>query len=237
MVESRDISVLFCLILLCTSSLPCRCEDKRSTNEGSGTKVKPASRPIETIGNASLKTAVLRQTPETELRIDDIRSVTLIKGELLVSAFEPTTVQAERYSLIVPKGTIALISNRSRVVKVHNLYEEQRSSLNLRISKKLMPIGSGEEMIVAPDNASMQKAIVYDQVCRRDVCLFDLSCGGLLACSEFWPLHVMKQSKVLRGLVHSQKREDKVLVSKILKMAACLAHTTRGHGTYAWITE
>jgi hypothetical protein len=234
MVTSRDNLVLLCLILNCSSSLQCRCEDSELVSPESLTNFKLASRQSGRIG---LRTAMLRQTPGTELKVDDYKSATLKNGELLVSAVEPTTVHAERYSLLVPKGTIALISNRNRVVKVHNLYEEKRSSLSLRISKRLMPICSGEEMVVAPDNLSMQKAIANDQVCRRDVCLFDLSCGGILACSEFWPPHVIKQSSVLRELVHSQKREDRVLSDKILKMAACLAHTTRGHGNYAWITE
>jgi len=183
------------------------------------------------------RTAMVRQGQETELAVDQNGLATLTKGELLISAFQTTIVRSDRYTMVVPKGTIAIISNENRVVKIRNLWEARPGSLFVQVSKKLLPVASGEELVLALDWTALQAAVAKDQIVRRKVELYDLSCGGSLMRSEFWPMTLINRSSVLREVAHSKDPTDKILTGKILKMAACLAVAKRGHGAYAYMTD
>lgn len=186
---------------------------------------------------ASQTGMVLRKSADAELSFDDKSCVNLKAGELLLFAQTKKTICAEQYRLVLSKGSIALVSVHSQVLKVRNMSEERHASLKVCINKKQIDLCAGEEIVIAPTEKSLHSEMSKDMLIRRQSNLFNLSSGGILVHSEFLPLSLIKRSPVLSQVAHCSNKQDKVLYGKILKMAACLGHTTSGHGNYSMLTE
>ena len=179
---------------------------------------------------------VIRKSADTIVFLEQ-SNLFLKEGELLVYAERNATVIVDRYRLILSKGAIALLSCHKQVVKVQNMVEEKRASLKICINRKELLLGCGEEIVIAPNESALHSAISNDLLIRRNSNLFNLSSGGILVHSEFLPFSLIKQSPVLIKLAHCPNKQDKVMYGKILKMAACLGHTTSSHGNYSMLTE
>lgn len=187
---------------------------------------------VETVHPATM----LYRSDTSRIEISDSKTC-LIDGELLVSARENVNINAANCEIAIPKGAVVLIRKQQGVVCVENLLEDQSSSILVRISQKSIPLMCGQEILVAQDLPALQKVVVDDHVLRRNIKIFQLSCGGNLMHAEVSYPTLVHNSSLLNTINKSMEKSDRALSARLLRMAACLSIVTGPHGRYARITN
>jgi hypothetical protein len=115
---------------------------------------------------------------------------------------------------------------------VTNLYDRGQHSVVVTTSGGPIPLGSGQEVIIAADHDTILGTMKEDKLGRRHTKSRVLPSTKCLAHSEISLVSILENNQTVRQLVLSRDPEDKALANRVLKMAACLMMATVSHGPY-----
>ena len=132
----------------------------------------------------------------------------------------------------ITPGTIALISVVDGVTKVRNLWEKGNGTIRQSVNGKYVDICAGQEAILGPSEAVVNKALMRDQVGRRKMRNIDVPGGMRMARAEVSLVSLMQNVNFIADMVASNNPADKALGDKLVKMAAVMQHATAKHGQY-----
>ncbi|GEM_PF-2788132 len=163
-------------------------------------------------------------------------AVALDRGEILVVAQRLSTVQVGGHAVTIDGGAIALVRSFDGVLKVRNLYDRANHGVTVYMDGQCVRLRSGQEVVVGATRGQVARSLHADRVSRRGVRTFDMSTAGRLVRSEVSLVSLLQNSAMLSHLLASEDREDKALVGKITKMAACLQAVTARRGAYSQVT-
>jgi hypothetical protein len=91
---------------------------------------------------------------------------------------------------------------------------------------------AGQEIIVGPNDGSVDAIIKSDGLARRRV-VTDVQGIYTISRCEFSPLSVLAKNNIVSSLLNSKENTDRALSAKLMKMAACLMQATASHGAYS----
>ena len=97
---------------------------------------------------------------------------------------------------------------------------------------QLIKFGVGQEVLVARDRVTASAVCQVDRVGRRRLIQFNSNNGMALQQSEVSIVTLFQNSDLLSRIRHSDHKTDRSITTKLIKMAACLATATGGHGAY-----
>jgi hypothetical protein len=157
--------------------------------------------------------------------------VTVKKGDALIFASKPTTVQCGAWQMTVAKDTIVLVNKHGKTVKIRNLYEHKPGSLNLSCQNKQMTLSGGQAIFASSDLTTLNNNLSQDPIPRRQLKTYTLENGQAVASFEF-SLVALLPNQTLVSLA-SKDSDDQVITKKLYKMAACIMLVTYAHGPYA----
>jgi hypothetical protein len=178
--------------------------------------------------------AETRYIGDTTLSFNEQQHMTLYEGEVLLSAFEDVSVRAGSYSISVSEGGMVHVCQQGDVTKVRNVYEHKRKSVKVSLGANSFAISAGEEALLVGRKQYNVNSL-NDQVGRRDIRRLDLPNGHSIASSEVSIVGLIHNSKLLREVINSKQKRDRLLASKLISMAACLQMVTVSHGPYVAI--
>lgn len=159
--------------------------------------------------------------------------VDLASGDIIVSTNKPTVISTGNATLTIKADGVCLVSKRNGIVKVISLAELNQNSVIVSCdSAKPLALSAGQELVVAPDNTSLIKAIDTDGVARRRMSIIKLK-EGEAASSEVSLLSLITSHKLLSRLFNSDEATNKNISGKIAKMGVSLSIVTASHGNYA----
>jgi hypothetical protein len=164
--------------------------------------------------------------------VDDANVVEVRKGEALIAPTrKATTVVAGDVRITLQPSSIITVEHEGHSVKVRTLYEPDNTSVSVVIEGKIVNIGVGQELVVAANEGELHLALKNDNVGRRRIKSHPIG-NRHIATSELSLISFMEANPILNQIVHSQEQEDKALVDRLVKMAACLMVSTTSHGAY-----
>ncbi len=184
----------------------------------------------------SIGKTVIKCSTDSKVYLSNGGAICLLHGDTLVDAKNPLLVKVGSDFVLVRKDATALISVRDGALKVRNLQEQHAFSTELAINNRPFNICAGEEIVAANDFDSLQTTLSNDGVTRRQIQTYELSDGTNVMRGEFAPITVIKHSEMLKAMSKSSDQIDSKLFNKMMKMAACLAVVTGGHGSYASVS-
>ena len=100
------------------------------------------------------------------------------------------------------------------------------------VGNRSVSVAVGEELVVGPDDGLLLKSMRADGISRRRSHSYEIGPEGKLVQSEISLISLMRNSAILSHLNNSVDREDRALIARLTKMAACLQTVTSGHGSY-----
>lgn len=171
------------------------------------------------------KGAIVRYKGNTSVKAADDGVIDLDQGEIMVDAHEQTTVKVGPYMLVLQPATIALINQRNKIVKVHNLWEGSTNSIKVIVDKSSTELGVGQEAIIGENTGALVQVLRGDSLARRHSRSFDIDKHNMI-CSEVHLGTVFPTSPLLTAIFHSKDKEDVAVAGKLTKMAAVLTHVT-----------
>jgi len=184
--------------------------------------------------NVETATAVFKHTGDAKLLNTESDAPDLKQGEVLVTASKTTLVRSAPFVVALAKGGIVLITRTDDFIKVRNLYD---NPAGVYFAGTCLAVRAGHEVVIARDMTLLRNTVARDQVGRRQVRLFNLSCGGTMLLGEFMPVALMKRTEVLRCLYTSRDPADHATSNKLVKMAAALVIATAARGNYRLVTQ
>ncbi|MBY0547778.1 MAG: hypothetical protein K2W95_10820 [Candidatus Obscuribacterales bacterium] len=152
-------------------------------------------------------------------------------GEVLVDALRDTDIVVGNYKIDVRRGAILLVSANSRLIKLSNLCENSKNSVEVTARQRTVGIAAGQQIMIGAPGHELSGAMSSDGVARRRIQMLEVQ-GAQAAIAEFSVVSLFHQDKCLKHLFASTQREDRASAERILKMGACLLHVTAARGAY-----
>jgi hypothetical protein len=152
---------------------------------------------------------------------------------VIVETRQDTVIQHGVLKVRVQGGAICLVNGADNVLKVRNLWEAKGGSLEVYVGNRLIASSAGQEIILTRDDSSRRWALSQDNVGRRRTKSFDLADGQTITSSEVSLVSLAVDSQLVYLLLRSDRPDERALASKLVKMAACLAHAHSHHGPFA----
>lgn len=170
--------------------------------------------------------ATLAASPDQRLPIK------LKNGDALFTATDTDCkILAGNCRIELRKGSVVLLSVSNKLVKVQNVHESALGAVTVHFAGHNASISAGEEIVVGDSEARVKSAMQSDLLGRRKTQTvgknnFSVSKG------EFSIASLMQNTALLRRIYLSPEKADKQLISKIMKMHACLNQVTSSHGIF-----
>jgi hypothetical protein len=174
----------------------------------------------------------VRTIGDGEILLGDDGLVNIKHGQALISASAPTGVVCGDSKIALDAGTVALVTSKNGIARVDNLYDTHDGGLHVALAGKKVDLSAGQEILIGKDDSSLSGMLKSDGLTRRRVKRFDMTHGPSFFRSEVSYVSIFMNSDLLSGLMRSNYGEDKDLLARLLKMAACITTITSGHGVY-----
>lgn len=169
----------------------------------------------------------------SDIFVDEDGRILVEAGETIVAPKDLAIVVAGDVTVIVEPSTIISVSRNDNCIKIHNLYEKGNHAVTAITAGKSISVGMGRELILSTSERASKVETNNDKFARRRI--KDLGfVGNLHATScEISLISLLEKHVALNALTHSHDIQDKSIVDKLVKTAACLMLTTNLHGAYS----
>jgi len=194
---------------------------------------------VAAAGGARLRTvksptAAIMCSAGTLVCFEDRATVTLTEGEVLISARHDTILSAgDHCKILVTAGSAALASNLGGVLVVRAVYQGAREPVRLFLNGRSLGLSVGEELGVGNSKEDLRQALQNDNIGRRRVKQLAIDGDTQVVRSEVSLVSLLERSGVLTQLRANPDRDNRTLMTKIVKTAACLLQVTSRHGPYS----
>jgi hypothetical protein len=190
---------------------------------------------MNTMKTVSSEQGVLKCSADAQLQsLDGVQS--LASGEALAAPTSTMRIDLGNSFVVIPKGTIALITKKDGVTKVRNLFENSARSVTIVAGGASFKVAAGEEALVGNSREALHESMAADHIGRRDIRHVDVK--GLAVATSEVSIPALFQGDHLMKLIHgSNAKEDKSVFNKMMKMAACLMQVTSNRGAYRQISS
>lgn len=178
------------------------------------------------------ESASLCTSGATRLQTVTDGTYTLSQGEVLVNSKGNVSIKAPHASIVVRPGSCVLVTTNGTVTAVRNLYEGSGGRVKVSTGAHFATVPVGTEVVVGLSKNHVLDFVRKDLVGRRRIQIGDIKTGSISS-AEVSLISLMNQSDLLRVIGKSQKAESRAVISKLLKMAACISVVTAGHGSYS----
>ena len=179
---------------------------------------------------------LIKCSDNASLRVEKNGLLVLREGDIVVDTKKPFLIKAGSSRVLLKNSSTILVSVNDGNVKVRNLQEQHACSTQVFFGLRRFELRAGEELVSARSFDQLGALASSDGVKRRQIHTFDLDDGTNILCDEFSAVNVIKKTPVLKSLISSSNRYDEKAYGKVMKMAACLAIVTAGHGQYTSVT-
>ena len=163
----------------------------------------------------------------------------LSRGDLLVHAtVDNCKVKAGNCLLELRKGTTVMLSVSNKLVKIQNVHEHSLESCKVHFAAHNAKLSAGEELVIADSAARIKSAMQDDLLGRRKTQSLDMNRQNYsMSKGEFSIASLMQNSALLKRIYSSPDKSDRLVISKIMKMHACLNQVTSAHGIFRPISN
>jgi hypothetical protein len=156
----------------------------------------------------------------------------LATGETLLTPSKKTTVNVGFGSLTIKSGSVVWIDRQAACVKVRVLFENASNAVQLNLGPgSSISLQAGQEAVLGQDKSAVARAMQTDRLPRRQTRHIQAA-NASLSTSEFPLLSFMQSAMILRAVLGSENKADRLLSTKLIKTAACLIQVTSSHGAY-----
>ena len=166
------------------------------------------------------------------IQLKEEGSIALKRGDTLLATTKATQVTCGRWTINIAKGSLVWVSYVHGVLKVRNLYDNQRGAVRIASGGNAATILPGSELVVAADRLALGKAVASDQIARRMARYSAFADGYSIHQSEISLVSIMQKDGIISQLLKSADNQDKAVIDKLVRVAGALMTATAGHGAY-----
>ncbi|MBX9771118.1 MAG: hypothetical protein K2X29_07090, partial [Candidatus Obscuribacterales bacterium] len=165
--------------------------------------------------------------------VDEPGVVDVRKGEALIAPTKKTTtVIAGDVRITLQPSTIVTVEHHGDSVKIRSLYTPGANSVTAVVQGKMINICVGQELIITSNPGELHEVMHNDNVGRRRIKTVEPIANRHIGTCELSLISFMEANPILNQIVHSDEQEDKAMIDRLVKMAACLMVSTTSHGAY-----
>lgn len=164
--------------------------------------------------------------------VDRNSQIILEAGEAVIAPDHRAIIVAGDATIIVAPSTIISISRNDNCLKIHNLYEKGNHAVRAVVNGKSIEVGMGRELILSTNEGVTKMESSNDNLGRRRVKSLGYIGNKHATSCEISLISLLEKHSALKALVRSHDTQDKQLVAKLVKTAACLMMSTNSHGVY-----
>jgi hypothetical protein len=157
-------------------------------------------------------------------------------GDIVFEAKSNAPINVGGISFQAAPGTVIWVSKSAGVIKVRNLYDVAKRSLQVNLDGVTTTIGCGEEMVFAADSDIAHNALAADKIARRGMKEIETKDGAVVT-SEISLPTIFNNAEAVQHIFHSADKADQALAHKLLKMAAILMQVRSKYGAYQQISQ
>lgn len=198
---------------------------------------RSSSPPSGSSCEAQLTSALVRCSPDSDVTITNQTQIELASGELMLVSKQPVVLNVSRHRVYFDKDVIASVTTKRGVLSIRNLSESHYAAIKACLNGSCFKLGAGQELLLAHGTTNLQSAAAVDRVQRRKPHLFAFGNGDELLSSEFSLVDVIRSSPLFSAMVKSGSKQDRIILGRITKTAACLAIATANHGHYQPVAQ
>jgi hypothetical protein len=179
--------------------------------------------------------ATVWQSDVATMSWDAEDALRLESGEVLVLSTDDLDVSAGEMKVHLKPGTAALFAQARGVTRVMNLIDRRHDAVRVRVCNRPVVLAPGWECCFAESESAVNACRLGDGCGRRAHRLIcDHGGTSYLGVCEVSVASVIKHHPIVRQIYHSDEKSERRLANDVLKMAACLAHSTRSYKPYVW---
>jgi hypothetical protein len=166
--------------------------------------------------------------------IDPSGIISFESGEALIYAAAFTRIQCGSQTVNLKPGTIAWLSRQGNSTRICSLAAQTPNAIEAVLKNKSIQASYGEELILGDQDVYTR--MIGDNLGHRNIRVIALSENISVAKSEVSTTSVFNSSDLLQDIYISQDKQDKAMLNKIVKTAACISVVTGNHGPYGELT-
>ncbi len=153
--------------------------------------------------------------------------ISLATGEMLVTAYDQTSLEFDGCRILMEPDTIALVSKANGILKIRNLHDSGSQSLSCIVDGRKLIVCPGQELLLGHGSFDQ----INDGVGRRLVQNLELE-RWKAQTAEVSLVSLVADVGLLNKVMQSGHDYHKIIASKVMRTGACLMMVTSDHGPY-----